>query len=242
MHDHERGEKQAMSTGHHPRHATGHPARIGTTAALLLLLSACTSGNPGSDDSQQAANSGSDPGPAPAHLQDSGPPPGTTLDPALIKDAVPHAEPPSRYGTPNTYSVFGRQYHTLSSGEGFAERGLASWYGTKFHGRRTSSGEPYDMYAMTAAHKSLPLPSYVEVVNLDNGERAIVRVNDRGPFHEGRIIDLSYAAAVRLGVDKKGTARVTIRTLSAADMPPAPRRGTPVPAATQAQSLARGGE
>ncbi len=129
------------------------------------------------------------------------------------RDAVPRAEAPSRYGNPASYVVNGKRYYTLKSSQGFIERGIASWYGSKFHGRRTSSGEPYDMYRMTAAHKTLPLPSYVEVVNLNNGRRAVVRVNDRGPFHENRIIDLSYAAAKKLGIVANGTGLVEIRAV-----------------------------
>ena len=113
--------------------------------------------------------------------------------------------------------LMGKRYQVLDSSDGFSQTGIASWYGSKFHGQRTSSGEPYDMYAMTAAHKSLPLPTYVEVTNLDNGRSAIVKVNDRGPFHEGRIIDLSYAAATRLGVAATGTANVSIRTVTIGD-------------------------
>ncbi|MCW8830757.1 MAG: septal ring lytic transglycosylase RlpA family protein [Gammaproteobacteria bacterium] len=101
----------------------------------------------------------------------------------------------------------------MDSNTGFSEKGLASWYGTKFHGQRTSSGETYDMYAMTAAHKSLRIPAYVEVTNLNNKRKAIVKVNDRGPFHEGRVIDLSYAAATKLGVAETGTAPVKIRVI-----------------------------
>ncbi len=130
-----------------------------------------------------------------------------------IKDAVPQYEPFSRYGNPDNYEVFGQQYKVLESNAGFSEKGIASWYGTKFHGERTSSGEPYDMFAMTAAHKNLRLPAYVEVTNLANNRKAIVKVNDRGPFHEGRVIDLSYAAATRLGVAETGTAPVSIRVI-----------------------------
>lgn len=130
-----------------------------------------------------------------------------------IDDAVPKAEPKSKYGNPPSYEVFGKRYFVRDSSAGFSQKGIASWYGTKFHGERTSSGETYNMYAMTAAHKSLPLPTYVEVINEDNGRRAIVKVNDRGPFHEGRIIDLSYAAATKLGVVAAGTANVRIRAL-----------------------------
>jgi rare lipoprotein A len=109
--------------------------------------------------------------------------------------------------------VFGKRYHTKRSSAGHVERGLASWYGKQFHGRKTSSGERYDMYAMTAAHKTLPLPTYVRVTNLENGRSAVVKVNDRGPFHGPRVIDLSYSAAKKLGVVKKGTAMVEVRAL-----------------------------
>ncbi len=136
------------------------------------------------------------------------------FDASGIPDAVPRAEPRSRYGNPESYVVFGERYHVQESAEGYTARGTASWYGTKFHGRRTSSGEAYDMYAMTAAHKTLPLPSYVRVTNLRNGRSVVVRVNDRGPFHDGRIIDLSYAAALKLDVVATGTAPVEIVALS----------------------------
>ena len=109
--------------------------------------------------------------------------------------------------------VNGKQYFTLSSARGFVERGIASWYGPKFHGRRTSSGETYDMYGMTAAHKALPLPTYVSVRHLATGREIVVRVNDRGPFHGDRIIDLSYAAATRLGIARQGTGLVEVRAL-----------------------------
>lgn len=121
-------------------------------------------------------------------------PPGIEFTP----DAVPRREPRSASGNPPEYEAFGELYRVLDSSEGFSERGRASWYGKKFQGKTTASGEPYDMFAMTAAHKTLPIPSYVRVTNLDNGRSAIVRVNDRGPFHSGRVIDLSYAAAARL--------------------------------------------
>ena len=133
-----------------------------------------------------------------------------------IEDAVPEDEPFSRYGNPETYEVFGQTYKVRNNNVGFSENGIASWYGTKFHGQRTSSGETYDMYAMTAAHKSLRIPTYVEVTNLKNNRKAIVKVNDRGPFHDGRVIDLSYAAATKLGVAETGTAPVTIRVIEKA--------------------------
>ncbi len=133
------------------------------------------------------------------------------LDPSSIPDAVPRTEPRSKYGNMASYRVRGRTYYTKNDAGGHVEYGLASWYGKKFNGRRTSSGEPYDMYGMTAAHKTLPLPSYARVTNLENGQSAVVRINDRGPFHSTRIIDLSYAAATKIGVFPKGTATVEIR-------------------------------
>ncbi len=134
-------------------------------------------------------------------------------DLGAIPDAVPRPEPRSRYGNPVSYEVNGRRYQVLRSSNGYAERGVASWYGTKFHGRRTSSGEPYDMYGMTAAHRSLPLPSYVRVTNLENGRSIVVRVNDRGPFHANRVIDLSYTGAYKLGMLQNGTAKVEVTAL-----------------------------
>lgn len=126
---------------------------------------------------------------------------------------VPKVEPKSKYGNPTSYVVFGRRYFVLDSSQGYVEQGIASWYGTKFHGRRTSSGETYDMYAMTAAHKSLPLPTYARVTNKKNGRSIIVRINDRGPFVKNRIIDLSYAAATKLGIVTTGTGLVEVRAI-----------------------------
>lgn len=140
-------------------------------------------------------------------------PPLQAVDVSNVPDAVPRVEPRSRYGNPPSYEVFNRHYYVLDASDGYVERGVASWYGTKFHGRRTSSGEPYDMYAMTAAHKTLPLPTYAEVVNLDNGRTIIVKINDRGPFVGDRLIDLSYAAATRLGIKQAGTGRVEVRAI-----------------------------
>ncbi len=149
------------------------------------------------------------------------------IDPWSVAEPVPRPEPRSRYGNPASYEVFGKRYHVLDTAAGYREKGRASWYGTKFHGRRTSSGEPYDMFALTAAHKTLPLPSYVRVTNLDNGANLIVRVNDRGPFHPGRIIDLSYTAAVRLGVFAAGSAPVEVVALNGPEPPPMPPAAEP---------------
>jgi rare lipoprotein A len=139
----------------------------------------------------------------------------STLDlrPEDVADALPKAEPLARYGNHSPYEVFGKTYRVLPSSKGYHEKGIASWYGSKFHGRRTSSGEPYDMHLATAAHKTLPLPTYAEVTNLDNGRKVIVKINDRGPFKDDRLIDMSYGAALRLGMTETGTARVELRVI-----------------------------
>lgn len=147
------------------------------------------------------------------HKDQDGGPDAPPIDVSKIPEPVPKAEPRSRYGNRETYSVLGRTYRLLPEARGYSERGIASWYGNKFHGYMTSSFEPYDMYAFSAAHKTLPLPSYARVTNLDNGKSVIVRVNDRGPFHENRLIDLSYAAAVKIGVWPKGTGLVEVRAI-----------------------------
>ena len=161
--------------------------------AIALLLSC--SGKPSRDDEPVD-------GPSP-----------TSLRAEDVVDAVPKPEPLARYGNHSPYEVFGKKYHVMSSSEGYHEQGIASWYGSKFHGRRTSSGEPYDMHLATAAHKTLPLPTYAEVTNLDNGKKVIVKINDRGPFKKGRLIDMSYGAALRLGMTGTGTARVDVRVI-----------------------------
>ena len=127
---------------------------------------------------------------------------------------VPPNTTRSKLGNPSSYVVFGKRYYVMDNGHGFVQRGIASWYGKKFHGRKTSSGEVYNMHAMTAAHKTLPLPSYVRVVNIKNGRSIVVKVNDRGPFIGDRIIDLSFAAATKLGVTEPGTAEVEISVVS----------------------------
>lgn len=147
--------------------------------------------------------------------------PSAPIDLSGVLEPVPRAEPRSRYGNRSPYTVLGQVYRVLDRGEGYHERGVASWYGAKFNGRATSSGEPYDMCAFSAAHKTLPLPSFVRVTNLDNGRSLIVRVNDRGPFHSERVMDLSYAAAVRLGVYRSGTARVDLQVVDEDEVSPA---------------------
>jgi len=157
------------------------------------------------------------------------------IDPGSVPDAVPRAEPRAERGNPPFYEVFGKRYHVLATAEGYRERGIASWYGPDFHGGATSSGEPYDMYAMTAAHKTLPLPSYVRVTNLANGRSVVVRVNDRGPFKKGRVIDLSYVAAAKLDMIRDGTA--TVEVVAVGPGTPAP----PVLAAPAARLYAQAG-
>jgi rare lipoprotein A len=139
----------------------------------------------------------------------------TPPPPDSVPDMVPRVEPRSRYGNPPFYDVMGKRYYVLSSSVGYLERGVASWYGPGFHKVRTSTGEPYDMYGMTAAHKTLPLPAYVRVTNLQNGRSIVLRVNDRGPFVGNRIIDLSYTAASKLDMLRNGTAMVEVRSLEA---------------------------
>ncbi len=141
-----------------------------------------------------------------------GPPPGPP--PSRFGRVVPTKESMSRYGNPGAYKVNGRTYEVMTTAKGYKERGLASWYGTKFHSKRTSSGKSYDLYGMTAAHKTLPLPTYVKVTNLNNGRSIVVKVIDRGPFHEGRIIDLSYSAAAKLGYLPTGTAPVEVEAIN----------------------------
>lgn len=145
-------------------------------------------------------------------------------DVATLPDAVPRVEPRSKRGNPPFYEVLGKRYHVLDTAAGYVERGIASWYGPGFHSATTSNGERYNMYAMTAAHKTLPLPAYVQVTNLRNGHSVVVRVNDRGPFKDGRIIDLSYAAASKLDMIRDGTTFVEVRALTPAQTaaPPAP--------------------
>jgi len=160
--------------------------------------------------------------------------PGRSIDPSRIPDAQPKALPKSESGNPDSYVVAGERYEVRDSAEGYVAEGRASWYGSKFHGQRTSSGERYDMYAMTAAHRTLPLPTFVRVTHLENGKSGVVKVNDRGPFHQNRLIDLSYAAALRLGIAESGTARVRIRALTT------PGEPVPLPSADAGDGASAG--
>jgi rare lipoprotein A len=174
---------------------------------LALLLVACGSApkkpEPGST--------------SPKYYQDDGPPEAVPENLGEVPDAVPRDEPFHRYAN-RPYTVFGQTYVPVVNKEPTKERGLASWYGRKFHGQKTSSGEVYDMFAMTAAHKTLPIPSYAKVTNVKTGKSVVVRINDRGPFHSNRIIDLSYAAAARIGILSAGSGMVEVeRILPAPD-------------------------
>ncbi|WP_020409354.1 septal ring lytic transglycosylase RlpA family protein [Hahella ganghwensis] len=162
------------------------------TGALLLLMSGC-----GGNSSRY-------------HLSQDRGPEDSSFNPHSVAEPTPRVEPKSRGGNKSPYQVWGKTYYVMDNANGYVAEGIASWYGKKFHGYKTSNGETYDMYGFTAAHRSLPLPTYARITNLANGAQVVVRVNDRGPFHSDRIIDLSYAAAKKLGYVNKGTARVRI--------------------------------
>ena len=179
---------------------------IGWLWVCLTLLAGCST-TPGTRSSQQDGVGN--------HLP-------SAEEIARIPDATPRVEPLSPYGNPDSYVVFGKRYHTLKASRGYSEKGIASWYGDKFHGQRTSSGDPYDMFAMTAAHKTLPLPCYARVTNLRNNRSIIVKINDRGPFHDNRLIDLSYSAAWKLGIIGEGTGLVEVSTIDPAAPEPPP--------------------
>lgn len=179
--------------------------RLGVALAALVL--AACSGQP------------SRPAKAPDPIKDSGP--AVPVDMLATPEPTPVREPIGNAGNKSPYTVNGVTYRVRTGVKGYKERGHASWYGTKFHGRRTANGEVYNMYAMSAAHKTLPLPSYAKVTNLENGRSVIVRVNDRGPFVSGRIIDLSYTAAQKLGYVNKGVARVEVVALDPETLPAA---------------------
>lgn len=178
--------------------------RVTALGSLALLLASCSSKPPSSPDKDGGSFSG--PGQYQRPFKDGAP--WWEVDVSKIPDAVPtpHHGPVKA----NPYTVLGKSYYPMNDGRHYQETGTASWYGTKFHGQATANGEAYDLYGMTAAHKTLPLPSYVRVTNLDNNRSVILRVNDRGPFYSDRIIDLSFAAAKKLGYAETGTARVKV--------------------------------
>lgn len=172
---------------------------LAATLSLILLLTACSSPSP------------APPGSRYADAHDSAPPEAITA--GDVVDATPRPDPILSAGNKSPYTVNGVTYEILQHHRGYRERGIASWYGAKFHGHATSNGEIYDLYLPSAAHKTLPIPSYARVTNLENGSSVVVRVNDRGPFHPDRLIDLSYAAAVKLGYMEQGTARVDVEVM-----------------------------
>ncbi|MBD3641028.1 MAG: septal ring lytic transglycosylase RlpA family protein [Marinobacter sp.] len=170
------------------------------TALATVVLAGCAS-SPETDHSSRYTLS-----------QDRAP--AGNFDVSGLADAQPRYESPRAAGNKSPYTVWGKSYRVLASNDGYVATGTASWYGEKFHGHKTSNGETFDMYEMSAAHKSLRIPGYARVTNLDNGRSVIVRVNDRGPFHGDRLIDLSYAAAKKLGYQARGTARVEVAAIT----------------------------
>jgi len=172
-------------------------ARRWPVVALMTLVTACSTAPPRKS----------------VYYQDDGPPERVPADVAAVPDAVPRIEPPYRAAS-RPYTALGRSYTPLTGDPPFRQRGLASWYGKQFHGSRTANGESYDMFAMTAAHPTLPIPSYVRVTNVRTGRSVIVRVNDRGPFKSDRVIDLSYAAAIKLGIVAAGTGEVEVERIT----------------------------
>lgn len=175
------------------------PRLIASSLAVLLGLTACSTMPGQTKPTTTAVRDGA---------------PAFPVDVSQLKDAVPKYEPKSAYGNPPVYTAEGKQYYVMDSAKGYSQVGVASWYGTKFHGKLTSSHEPYDMLAMTAASPTLPIPTYVRVTNLENGKQVVVKVNDRGPFADDRIMDLSYAAAKKLGYAEKGTAKVKVEAIT----------------------------
>lgn len=176
----------------------GNLYRAALASILICVLGGCSTVRPVPQSARPAAVE-----PLPS------PPP--NID--AVSDAVPRLEPRSAHGNPPFYDVLGKRYFVLAAADGYVERGVASWYGPTFHGVNTSSGETYDMYGMTAAHKTLPLPTYARVTNLRNGRSCVVRINDRGPFVANRLIDLSYTAAAKLDMLREGTTLVEVRAL-----------------------------
>ena len=199
--------------------------RVALCALLAIVVIACTT-QPEPDPESSAATGTTAPADdsvsryADAH--DGAPP--RTIVAADVRDAVPRPDPILSAGNASPYTVNGVTYHVLDDHSSYKVQGIASWYGTKFNGHATSNGEVYDLYQASAAHKTLPIPCYARVTNLDNGKSIVVRVNDRGPFHSDRLIDLSYGAAVKLGYMKSGTARVEVEVLNIAGVDD--RRGT----------------
>lgn len=193
------------------------PVLLQWLAASALILSGCASSPAPEKDHSSRYSMSRDRAPA------------GNFDASGLVDATPRYEAPRSAGNKSPYTVWGKQYSVTGNNDGYVQRGIASWYGEKFHGHKTSNGEVFDMYTMTAAHKSLRIPSYARVTNLDNGRSVVVRVNDRGPFHGDRLIDLSYAAAKKLGYQSRGTARVEVAAITVAQDGTMTLAGRPFP-------------
>jgi rare lipoprotein A len=209
----EGGRRKAEGKSHPPRggrylRLTPYALRLVAAALLATSLAGCG----GAPTREPAAKTPTPPRTGGGYYLDDGPGANPPADIDSIPDAVPRAEP-IRNATSRPYVVMGRSYTPMTSLQPYRARGIATWYGRRYHGKPTSSGEIYDMYAMTAAHTTLPIPSYARVTNISNGRSVVVRINDRGPFVEGRIIDLSYTAAHRIGVLGGGSAMVEVETL-----------------------------
>jgi peptidoglycan lytic transglycosylase len=206
-------------------------------AAMVVALAACTpaprSEAPASVPPAVPPSSATSPTRPGGYYKDDGPGENPPANLDSIPDAIPKLEPLHRFAN-RPYSVFGHDYVPATSLRAYKERGLASWYGRKFHNQKTSTGEPYDMYAMTAAHPTLPLPSFARVTNVATGRSVVVRVNDRGPFHPGRIIDLSYAAAYRIGIAQRGSGEVEVESVLPTGAPPPTAPALPTVVASEA--------
>lgn len=204
---------------------TGLPFKLAACGIVALLLASCSSSRAPTGSAPAQSPGGSISGPSDFNRPHKDGAPWWDVDVSKIQDAIPMPH----YGPvkASPYVVFGKQYYPIADARRYTATGPASWYGTKFHGQATANGEAYDLYGMTAAHKTLPLPSYVRVTNLENGKTVILRVNDRGPFYSDRIIDLSFAAAKKLGYAEKGTAQVRVEGIDPTEW--WAQQGRPVP-------------
>lgn len=217
-----------------------HSAQVLIAAVVGVALISCSSSSPKGPQPQPVIRNGSISGPSDFKQPGSDGAPWWTVDVSRIPDAVPMPHQGSFKAAP--YTVMGSRYFPIQDARNYNVTGTASWYGTKFHGRDTANGETFDLYGMTAAHKTLPLPSYVKVTNLENGRSVTLRVNDRGPFYSDRIIDLSFAAAKKLGYAEKGIARVRVEGIDpyewwAARGQKVPMAGATYPLANNAKPL-----